>query len=371
MKIGFIIVALVILFSINGYVIVRGWQSLPPVSVLRPAFLVVMLIMFVAFFVGMIFGNVMPLTLAKEVSFVGFSYMVIFCYLFISFLVVDVVRIANYFIHFAPEGMVSFRLWAMVGTLGVTGIAMLIGNYKFNHPEVVTLNISTDKPKQHKELTIVAVSDIHLGISIDKKRLQSYVKLINDQHPDIVLLAGDVSDRSMIPVLEQHMDEELRTIKAPMGIYAINGNHEHYAETPTATADFLKDAGVIVLRDSVCLVDSSFYIVGRDDRSNDKRKTLKELVSGLNETKPRILLDHQPYYLEEAEQNGIDLQISGHTHNGQFFPGNMIVKHMYELGYGYLKKGKTHYYVSSGLGLWGPQYRIGTQSELVVIKIKM
>jgi len=371
MKIGFIIVALLIFFSINTYVVVRGWHSLPPASVLRPLFLVSMIAMFAALLGSMIFGNAMPLSLAKVVSFIGFSYMIIFVYMFVAFLVVDVVRVANYFIHFAPQGMAAFRLWSMAITVAVIIIAMVIGNYKFNHPSVVTLNISADKPRQNKELTIVAASDIHLGISIDKKRLQSYVKLINDQHPDIVLLAGDVSDRSMIPVMKQHMDEEFRAIKAPMGIYAINGNHEHYAETPTATADYLKEAGVVVLRDSVCLIDNSFYVVGRDDRSNDRRKSLKELVAGLDNTKPRILLDHQPYHLEEAEQNAIDLQISGHTHNGQFFPGNIIVKNMYELGYGYLKKGKTHYYISSGLGLWGPQYRIGTQSELVVIKLKI
>jgi predicted MPP superfamily phosphohydrolase len=174
----------------------------------------------------------------------------------------------------------------------------------------------------------------------------------------------------MIPVIKQNMAEELRTIKARYGVFAINGNHEHYAETPTATADYLKSAGIKVLRDEVCLVDSSFYIVGRDDRSNSQRKSLAELVKGLNQSMPRILMDHQPNYLEEAEKNGIDLQISGHTHNGQFFPGNFLVKYMNELAYGYSKRGKTHYYVSSGLGLWGPQYRIGTQSELVVINLK-
>jgi predicted MPP superfamily phosphohydrolase len=217
----------------------------------------------------------------------------------------------------------------------------------------------------------VAECDIHLGISIDKKRLQGYVKMINDQHPDIVLLAGDVSDRSMIPVIKQNMLEEFRSIKSKLGVYAINGNHEHYAETPTATADYLKEAGIIVLRDSACLVDSSFYVVGRDDRSYANRKSLNEIVKGLDPKYPRILMDHQPYHLEEAEKNNIDLQLSGHTHNGQFFPGNLFVRKMYELGYGYLKKGKTQYYVSSGLGLWGPQYRIGTQSELVVIHLKM
>ncbi|MDR3652905.1 MAG: metallophosphoesterase [Paludibacter sp.] len=370
MKIGFIIIALAILFSLNSYVILRGWQALPSVYNVRQAYLITTILLFLALMGSMIFGNAMPQLVAKTVSFIGFSYIVVFIYLFLSFLIVDIVRIANYFIHFLPAGMATFRLWTMIITLAVTGIAMIIGNYKFNHPSVVTLNLTTDHPTQHKKLKIVAASDIHLGISIDKKRLQSYVKLINDQHPDIVLLAGDVSDRSMIPVVKQNMAEEFRAIKAPLGVYAINGNHEHYAETSNATANYLKDAGIIDLRDSVCLVDSSFYVIGRDDRSNANRKSLKELVNGLDANYPRILMDHQPFKLEEAEQNGIDLQISGHTHNGQFFPGNLLVKRMYEKGYGYIKKGKTNYYISSGLGIWGPQYRIGTQSEIVVINLK-
>jgi len=369
MRIGFIIFALTLLISINSYVIVRGWQSLPAVSVLRPIYLISTILLFLAIFIAMIFGNSMPATLAKIVSFAGFSYMVVFIYLMFSFLIVDIVRIANYFIHFAPAGMAAFRFWAFIFTLVATGIAMLVGSYKFNHPEVVTLNLSAERPSQHKQLKIVAASDIHLGISIDKKRLKSYVKLINDQHPDIVLLPGDMSDRSIFPLIKQNMDEELRSIHAPLGVYAINGNHEHYAETPTATEEYLKKAGIIFLRDSVSLVNNSFYVVGRDDRTNHNRKPLSEIVKGLDDNKLRILMDHQPFNLEEAGKNGIDLQLSGHTHNGQMFPGNLIVKKMYELGHGYMKKGKTHYYVSSGLGLWGPQYRIGTQSEIVVINL--
>lgn len=369
MKFGFIIVALALLLSFNGYVFLRGWQSLPATAI-RPVFLATGILLFLTMFVSMIFGNVMPAGVAKAVSFIGNSYVIIFSYLFISFLIVDIIRIANYFIEFAPNGLAVFRLWFLTATLAITAVAMVIGNYRFNHPQIVTLNLRSEKPTQNKSLKIVAASDIHLGISIDKARLQSYVKLINDQHPDIVLLAGDISDRSMIPVINQKMEEELREIKAPLGVFAINGNHEHYAETPTATAELLKKAGITVLRDEVSLVDSSFYVIGRKDRSNPERKELNEIVKNIDKTKPRILLDHQPYYLEQAEQNDIDLQISGHTHNGQFFPGNLFVKRMYQLGYGYLKKGKTHYYVSSGLGLWGPQYRIGTQSELVVINLK-
>ena len=370
MKIGFFIAVISVLLSFNSYVIVRGWQALPSESAFRPIYIIGMILLFVAMMGGLIFGNNMPLGVARVVGFVGFSYFLIFAYLMLSFLAIDIIRIINYYLHVLPTSLVTLRLWVMIGTLAITGIAMILGNYKFNHPSIVNLNLSIENPRQHKELKIVAASDIHLGINIGKKRLQDYVKMINDQHPDIVLLAGDISDRSMAPVINQRMIEEFRAIKAPLGVFAINGNHEHYAETSTATADYLQKAGVIYLRDEVILVDSSFYLVGRDDRSNLKRKNLSEIVRGLDENKPRILLDHQPYHLEIARQNNIDLQISGHTHNGQFFPGNLFVKRMYELGYGYKKKGKTHYYVSSGLGLWGPQYRIGTQSEIVVINLK-
>ncbi len=370
MKTAFIFIAFSILISINSYVWVRGWHALPTGSITRPIYLTTMIGCFLALLGGMIFGNMMPLPLARAISFIGFTYIIVFVYLMVSFLAVDVVRLANYFIHFFPAGMAAFRLWSLMVTLGIITIALVIGNYNFNHPKVVRLNLSVDKPTQNKELTIVAASDIHLGISIGKKRLQSYVELMNEQHPDIVLLPGDVSDRSMIPVVLQNMDEELRSIKSKYGTYAINGNHEHYAEKPDATAEYLKSAGVKFLRDESILVDSSFYVIGRDDRTNHSRKSLAEIVTGLDKKYPRILLDHQPYKLEEAEKNDIDLQLSGHTHNGQFFPGNLFVKSMYELGYGYLKKGKTNYYVSSGLGIWGPQYRIGSQSEIVVIKLK-
>ena len=166
------------------------------------------------------------------------------------------------------------------------------------------------------------------------------------------------------------MAEELRNIKTTQGVYAITGNHEYYGENPYATETYLKTAGITYLRDSSVLVNNSFYIVGRDDKTNTNRKTLKDVMRNVDASKPVILLDHQPFHLNEAQENKVDLQISGHTHNGQFFPGNLFVKGMYELAYGYMKKGTTHYYVSSGLGLWGPQYRIGTQSELVVIDLK-
>lgn len=370
MRFGFFFIMLGIFLAITGYVITRGCQALPSNSIWRVLYAGTSVLLFLSFFAGLFLGERMPLGVASAISFAGNTYLIIMIYLLFSFLTADLIRIVNSIGHFAPDGMHSFRFWWLMGSMAIIAITLIIGNYKFNHPVIVPLTIETHKPTQHKTVKIVAISDIHVGFSIQKKKLQQYVQLINAQQPDIVLIAGDFTDRPVKPVIRQHMEEELRQIKAPMGIFAINGNHEFYAENQGATAEFLKSAGVHSLIDSVALINNSFYVIGRDDRTNTSRKPLSKLTEGLNPALPMILLDHQPHHLEEAEHNHIDLQLSGHTHEGQFFPGNLIVKRMFEQAHGYLRKGNTHYFVSSGLGIWGPQYRIGTQSEIVVITMK-
>ncbi len=371
MKLVFFSIVLIFTLLTATYVTLRGWQALQPVGSVRIWYLSVNIALFSLMMLSMMLGNSLHGAFAKVLTFTGYTYMIVMLYLLLSFLIVDVVRIFNWIFHFSSDGLQQIRLWALVGSSVVILLALIVGNYKFNHPAVVDMQLTVNKPIQNKTLKIVAVSDIHLGVSIDKKKLKEYVKLINAQQPDIVLMAGDISDRSTQPLIDQHMEEELRQIKAPLGVFAISGNHEYYSENPYSTEKFLKnECGITVLRDSVTLINNSFYVVGRDDKTNHKRHSLSKLMKGLDHSKPIILLDHQPFHLEEAEQNGVDLQISGHTHDGQIFPGNLIVKKMYEVGSGFKKKGNTHYYVSSGLGLWGPQYRIGTQSEIGVISLK-
>lgn len=371
MKLVFFSIVLTFTLLTATYVTLRGWQALQSVGSVRIWYLVANIALFVLMMLSLVLGNSLHGTFAKVLTFVGHTYMIVMLYLFLSFVMLDVLRIINWIFHFSSDGLQQVRLWAFLGTSAIIFVALIIGNYKFNHPEVMAMQLEVNKPAQNRSLKIVAVSDIHLGVSINKKKLKEYVDLINAQQPDIVLMAGDISDRSTQPLIDQHMEEELRQIKAPLGVFAISGNHEYYSENPFSTAEFLQNkCGITVLRDSVALINNSFYVVGRDDKSNHKRHDLSKVMAGIDQSKPVILLDHQPFHLEEAEHNGVDLQISGHTHDGQIFPGNLIVKSMYEVGAGYMQKGNTHYYVSSGLGLWGPQYRIGTQSEIGVITMK-
>ena len=150
-------------------------------------------------------------------------------------------------------------------------------------------------------------------------------------------------------------------------MYFVNGNHER---SRTNAFNYLSLQGIRPLLDTVVCIDNSFYVAGRIDRSTRMRKTIPELLTGIDRQLPVILLDHQPLNLEEAEQSGIDLQLSGHTHHGQMFPLNYIIANMYEKDWGFLQKGKTNFYISCGAGTWGPPIRTAGYSEVVIIDLE-
>ncbi len=122
------------------------------------------------------------------------------------------------------------------------------------------------------------------------------------------------------------------------------------------------------MRDSFIYING-ITIIGRDDYTNLKRDKLDKIIQGIDTSSFTILMDHQPTKLNDAVTNGIDFQLSGHTHRGQVFPISLITDALFELSHGYLKKGNTHFYVSSGIGIWGGKFRIGTRSEYLVLDI--
>lgn len=338
-----------------------------------------MIIGFLAFLSAMLMQELMPLPIAQIVEFVGYSYLILAAYLFGAFVFTDIIS----FLHKKfkwKRNIIRIRQATISLMLAAIIISMIIGNIKYHNPDIINLNIKSNKNInfnknniENKDLKIVAISDVHLGALIGKSKLKEYVEMINAQKPDIVLIAGDLVDRLLKPINEQNLHEELRQIKAPMGVFAVFGNHEYYGgdygKDRKLLMDFYRKSNITLLRDSVAMIDSTIYIVGRDDHSNHQRKQLSALTKNLDNSKFIILLDHQPWELQEAEQCKVDLQLSGHTHAGQLFPGNLLIKNMYENPHGYSRRGNTQYYVSSGLGLWGPPYRIGTNSELINIRL--
>ena len=212
---------------------------------------------------------------------------------------------------------------------------------------------------------MVLASDLHVGYHNRRGELARWVDMINAEHPDLVLFAGDILDGSVRPAREWHCDEEFRRIEAP--VYSCLGNHEYISRLNPAVS-FYEDAGIRLLRDA-SVEAAGVRIIGRDDLSNPGRTALSELASS-QDSLFTILLDHQPYHLEEAEHCGIDFQFSGHTHHGQIWPGNWVTDMLFEKAFGAYSKGDTRYYISSGLGIWGGKFRIGTRSEYVVLRIR-
>ena len=233
-------------------------------------------------------------------------------------------------------------------------------------------------------LRIVAVSDLHLGYATGKKSLQKYVGKINSLHPDVVLIGGDLIDNTVKPLFEERMWEELGQLESPGGIYMVPGNHE-YISGIDSVMEFISRTPIVLLRDSFAALPEGVVIVGRDDRSNRGRKSLEMLkqeadaVAGVDAVADAVsedgpvvvLMDHQPYEIFEKDSLGFDVQFSGHTHRGQVWPMSLLVDKMYPQSHGYRKWNNSHVVVSSGLSLWGPPFRIGTNSDLWVIDLKL
>jgi predicted MPP superfamily phosphohydrolase len=199
------------------------------------------------------------------------------------------------------------------------------------------------------------------------------VDKINQLEPDIILIPGDMIDEDIAPVLQTNVGDILMQLKSKYGVYASTGNHEYIGGVLKAK-EYLAAHKINVLSDTAELIDDSFYIVGREDVTiktfiNQRRKSLKDILETVDTSKPMILLDHQPMKLSQASKNGIDLQLSGHTHHGQLWPFNYITKAIFEISWGYGNKGDTHYYVSSGVGGWGPPIRTVNRPEIISIKL--
>jgi hypothetical protein len=258
--------------------------------------------------------------------------------------------------------------------VGVVAIIVFAGYINALNPRIRTLNLNIPKKANGpKTVNLAVVSDIHLGTIVGSSRFNRIVEKINQLNPDIVILPGDIVDEDLGPVIKQNLGEMLRNLKSQYGVIAVTGNHEYIGGVEKA-CKYLADHNVLVLRDSVLKVNDNFFIVGREDRSirgftGKQRKPLEELMAQVNKSYPIILLDHQPLNLSQAVVNGADLQISGHTHHGQIWPLNYITNLIYEVSWGYKKKGNTQIYVSSGAGTWGPPMRIGTIPEIVNIKL--
>jgi predicted MPP superfamily phosphohydrolase len=364
-----------IVFSIYGalnfYILSRGWEVVQG-SPLSFPYIALFLVLSLSFVAGRFLERVQLSWASSGLVWLGAFWLAAMMYFFMAVSAIDLVRLLDHFVPVVPDSL-SKEIVAVVVVLVVFAIVFL-GHVNALSPRIRTLELTIPKNSHRlRTLSIAVASDIHLGTIICKARVERIVAKINALKPDLVLLPGDVVDEDIGPVIKQNLGETLRKIQSRYGVIAITGNHE-YIGGVEAACKYLIEHGVIMLRDSSIKIEESLYIVGREDRAigqfaRRKRKPLGELMVSVDKNFPVILMDHQPFRLEEAEQFGVDLQLSGHTHHGQLWPFNFITKKMYEVSWGYKKKGNTHVYVSSGVGTWGPPVRTGNRPEIVHLKL--
>ena len=295
-------------------------------------------------------------------------------YFILCIILLDLTRLLNHFFSIYPQTVSGnyekWKLGAFIASLLITTIVVIAGYINTRIINIKNLDVKLAKKNSSlNELNIVTFADIHLTAMNDEKFLRDVVEKTNRLNPDIVLIPGDFVDEKKDWLAERGIGKAFFDLKPKYGTYACTGNHEFIVDV-NDVSEFIRSHNITLLRDEMIMIDSAFYLAGRDDRMFKKRKSLDEIVADRNENYPLILMDHTPFGLEDAEKNNVDLQLSGHTHHGQMWPLNYITQKLYEQDWGYLKKGSTQYYVTCGVGTWGPPVRTGSKTEIVNIKVR-
>jgi uncharacterized protein len=372
----FFSIVLLIYGLLNYLIFIRGLQAFPAGHPYRGTYKWAFLILSTSYIIARVLERIWLSPLSDAFTWIGSFWLGAMIYFLMFVILIDLVRLVNVIVPVYPTfitaNYASAKMIMLISVIIIVFISIVAGYLNAISPRVTHLDLAVHKHAGSlKTLHVVMVSDIHMGTVIGPRRIAAMVKRINALKPDLILIAGDAVDEDLAPVIRHNLGANLEHLRAPLGVYGITGNHEYIGGAESAVA-YLRKHSVNLLRDSVVLVNNSFYIAGREDRDRErftgkKRKPVEELLRDIDKSLPVILLDHQPFQLDMAEKAGADLQLSGHTHHGQMWPASIITSAIYEVSYGYLKKGATHFYVSSGYGSWGPPVRVGTRSEIVDI----
>lgn len=370
----FFSIVLIIYTSVNYYLFVRGLQVFSLNLIVKRGYIVVFWTVVSSFIAGSVLERTATSVISEWIYRIGSFWLAFMLYLVLAAVLIDLVRIFNYFFHFLPvfSQVMKFRL----GLVIVSFVSLIV---IYGYINALWINVKEIPLTIHKkvsgspEVKILMASDIHLGALIGENHEKHLLDIIRKQKPDLVLLCGDLVDGEIAPVLRKKLGRHIQEIKTQLGVYAITGNHEFIGGIDK-TLPYLKSINIKVLVDETITLPNGIQLVGRLDHSAGRGhlapKPLADLLTGIDREKPIIVMNHQPFNLQEASTANVDLHLSGHTHNGQLWPFNYLTEAIFELSWGYLKKGNTNFYVSSGYGTWGPPVRIGNRPEVVVFNLK-
>lgn len=330
----------------------------------------------------------------RFMKLIGNYWLGVLLYVILTVIVADILRlILRRVKSINQEKLRSRKTFVLNGTFCIVLIAAvsLWGAANARIVRTTRYDVTVDKTAGDREsLNIVLAADLHLGYNIGSRQMERMVRKINAENPDLVVFAGDIFDNEYEALDDpDRLIAILKGINSRYGVYACYGNHDIEEKilagftfnkkgekkvSDIRMDEFLKEAGVDLLMDEGILIDGSFYLYGRPDlkkpgRGIDVRKTPEEITAHMDHSKPIIVIDHEPKELDELADAGADLDLCGHTHDGQLFPGNLTIRLMWENACGYLQKGRMHNIVTSGVGLFGPNMRVGTIAEICQITV--
>jgi len=306
-------------------------------------------------------------------------------YFFLALLILDSIRFLLQHFGYIPRS----QIYSAAGTgiaICLAVITMIYGVYNARSIRTVRYAVSINKSADFSPLRIALVSDLHIGETVGRKWVANIVDAINKTEPDMICMAGDIFDSGFESISDlDAISAELKRLKAPLGVYACPGNHDvdrlslRQAGGTSGIKIFLESANVVFLEDEIVMPVDGFYLIGRKDARpiglRGERKPAAELTADIdfNRSKVLIFMDHQPVEYPNLEKAGADLILSGHTHRGQFFPGNLATRLIFKRAgathYGYWRGETAQGIVSSGIGVWGPPIRVATGSEVVIVDI--
>lgn len=353
------------------------------------------LFIIVYFYLGisLLVGFLLPLGVPKRIiTQTGFYWMGIFLNIAVCFVFALVLRLVlGAFIKKKDKRRILSTVLMFVAI--ISAAVMSIAGIKHARNILVTnyeVAINKETPNVDK-LRIALVADLHIGYSIETDHISQMVDKINEQNPDIVLIAGDFFDNEYEAIGDPDgIIAALNRLDSKYGTYAVYGNHDikekifagftfdgknnANKESDERMDELVKAANITLLRDEAVVIDDSFTVFGRPDlekpgRGITVRKTGQELMKEVDASLPVIVLDHEPEELEEPAEAGVDLDLNGHTHNGQTFPGTILTQILSENAYGLKKIGNMIDITTSGAGIFGPYMRVGTRSEIAIIDV--
>ena len=301
--------------------------------------------------------TVLPLLSRRPIAqSIGYGTMSVFAMLLVVVLTSDVLRIGLLiFRATVSPRIISFATLAAAGTLA------FIGFLQARRPRVVSLQIPADV----EPYRIVQWSDVHIGPTIQRCFVESLVRRTNELDADAIVITGDLIDGHVDDLRDAI--EPLRDLRARDGVFVVTGNHEYYWRATEWVNEFER-LGMTFLENEHRVVRDDLVIAGVTDPVGGKSDVVGALADAPGDAF-KILLAHRPQAAKAASRHGVDLQLSGHTHGGQFFPFNLLIRWFQPVVAGLYRVGNTMLYVSRGTGYWGPPSRLGVGGEITLIEL--